>query len=148
MRLWFKPALAGGFLGSMHWFARAGRRPQHRMSGWHDAAAVRERAVQRVASRLALDEQQRGLLQACVQQLQAQREALRGAADWRQELRSLVQDGTFDRWHAQDLLHARVQALREHGPRVVAALADFYDRLDARQQRRVRDWLARWGAAH
>jgi Spy/CpxP family protein refolding chaperone len=148
MGLWFKPAPAGGFFGSMHWFAHRGREGQQaprRLRRWHDASAVRDRAVQRVAARLQLDDEQRALLQVFLDRLQAQREALRGASDWRTDLRSLVQDDTFDRWRAQDLLHARVQALREHGPQVIAALADFYDRLDAQQQHRVQDWLARWG---
>jgi len=56
----------------------------------------------------------------------------------------VVQDDTFDRWHAQDLLHARVQALREHGPQVIAAMAELYDQLDPSQQAQVREWLARW----
>jgi Spy/CpxP family protein refolding chaperone len=150
MRLWFKPAFAGGLFASMHWFGRrAGRGAgQHRRHGLHDRAAWRDRAVQQLARRLDLDDAQRTLLAALVERLQAQRDALRGPGDWRADLRSLVQDGTFDRWHAQDLLQARINALREHGPQVIAAMAELYDRLDARQQAQVRQWLDRWGGWH
>lgn len=152
MRPWFKPALAGGFFSAMHWFShrpwRAHRPHAHRRPRWHDPAAFRDRTVQRIAARLNLDEKQRDALATVLERLQAQREALRGPTDWRTDLRSLVQDDTFDRWHAQDLLQARVQALREQGPQVIAALADFYDQLDAAQQARVREWLDHFGPSH
>jgi Spy/CpxP family protein refolding chaperone len=144
---WFRPAAAGG-LFSAPWFGRHGRqahRAAHRHHRWHDPAAWRQRALQRIAARLELNPEQREALAVVADRLQAQREALRGAGDWREGLRSLVQDDTFDRWHAQDLLHARVQALREQGPRVIAALADFYDGLQPAQQARVREWLHRFG---
>ncbi len=146
MRLWFKPAMAGSFFGGMPLFERCGwhaHGPRRHTRRWH-GEAMRDRAVQRIASRLNLNEPQRAALAGVVERLQAQREALRGAGDWRAELRSLVQDDTFDRWHAQDLLHARVQALREHGPQVIAAMAELYDQLNPSQQAQVREWLARW----
>ena len=151
MHFWFKPAAAGSFFTAMPWLTRGWRarhKAQHRHHRWHDPAAFRDRAVQRIASRLNLNAEQREALATVVNRLHAQREALRGSTDWRDELRSLVQDDTFDRWHAQDLLHARVQALREQGPQVIAALGDFYDKLDATQQARVRDWLDRFGPGH
>ncbi|MEW6704039.1 MAG: Spy/CpxP family protein refolding chaperone [Pseudomonadota bacterium] len=151
MRLWFRPAFAGAFFGGLHGFGRHGwhaRWHRHQAARWRDPAAWQQRAVQRVGDRLGLDEAQREAFAALLQRLHAQREALRGASDWRLDLRSLVQDDTFDRWRAEDLLHARVQALREQGPQVIAALAGFYDRLDARQQQAVRQWLDRWGLPH
>lgn len=141
MGLWFKPAFAGG-PGPLHWFARHGwrrhRHPHARTGDWQ------RRIAERASGRLGLNAEQRTALDTLLARLQAQRAALRGSSHWGEQLHGLVRDKTFDRWQAQDLLHARVQALREHGPQVIEALAVFYDGLDAQQQHQVRALIERW----
>ena len=143
MRLWLRPSFAG-MLGAMPWFARRPWRQRGRVATPAGAGACRQRLVGRAAARLRLDEAQQARLTDLVACLDAQRQALRGAGDWRADLQALVQDESFDRWHAEDLVNARRQAVREHAPRVIAALAAFYDGLQPSQQQRVRELLQRW----
>ena len=74
-----------------------------------------------------------------------QRAALHAGTDMRADLQSLVKDNVFDRWHAQDLLNAKLAAVRDGGPQVIAALADFYDSLTPVQQQKVRELVQRGG---
>jgi len=104
-------------------------------------ARFKSRAIDRVAERLALDAEQRAKLGVLFDRLQEQRLALHGATDPRQDLAALVADATFDRWHAQDLINAKLGALRDKSPQVVAALGDFYDSLKPEQQKTVREFL-------
>ncbi|CAG1013723.1 hypothetical protein BURC_00496 [Burkholderiaceae bacterium] len=126
---------------------------QHRHGGWssaghEDAVRFKERAVDKVAARLALDAAQKAKLAVLVDRLQEQRLALRGSTDPRTELASLIGDETFDRWHAQDLVNAKLQAVRDKSPQVIAALAEFYDGLKPEQQQKVRDYLQRGRSWH
>lgn len=114
-------------------------------SGGEDVAKFKARAVEKLADRLALDAAQKARLTVLIDRVQEQHLALRGATDPRQDLQSLVKDGTFDRWHAQDLVNAKLQAVRDKSPQVIAALAEFYDGLNAEQQQKVRDFLQRAG---
>lgn len=142
MRLWLKPSFAGLFSG-WSWFRH---RPwhAHRRAGRRcGAGSVRQRMADRIGHRLRLDDAQRERLAVLLQRLEDQRQAL-ASGDWRGEVLALVKDDSFDRWLAEDLLNSRVQALRHHGPAVIAALADFHDALDERQREQVRAKLARW----
>ena len=121
---------------------------QHRHGDWQsagseDAVRFKERAVDKVAARLVLDAAQKAKLAVLVDRLQEQRLALRGSTDPRTELASLIGDETFDRWHAQDLVNAKLQAVRDKSPLVIAAMAEFYDGLKPEQQQKVRDYLQR-----
>jgi Spy/CpxP family protein refolding chaperone len=118
--------------------------------GWHamseeDAARFRARAADRIAERLELTADQKARLTALIDKLHEQRAALRGTTDPRAEIAALVKDQTFDRWHAQDLLNAKLAAVRDKSPELIAALADFYDSLTPAQQQKVRDHLQRAG---
>jgi Spy/CpxP family protein refolding chaperone len=133
-------------MGALPWFTRRPWRLHRHHAGHGDprSAHWRQRFVDRMSGRLQLDAAQQARLGLLFDRLQAQRLALRGPADWRADLHTLVKDDTFDRWHAQDLLNARTQALREHGPQVIAAMADFYDGLQPAQQDRARGLLQHW----
>jgi periplasmic protein CpxP/Spy len=115
-------------------------------AGWRatsdeDVARFRSRAVERVAAKLELDANQKAKLGVLVDRLHEQRLALRGATDPHKELASLIADNTFDRWHAQDLINAKLAAVRDKSPQVVAAMAEFYDSLKPAQQKTVRDFV-------
>jgi len=72
----------------------------------------------------------------------AQRAALRGqGADPRADFKALIAGDKFDRARAQTLLEQKTQAVQGNGPKVIAALADFYDSLTPEQQKQVRDRL-------
>ncbi|MED5618528.1 Spy/CpxP family protein refolding chaperone [Ideonella sp. BN130291] len=145
MRLWLRPSFAG-WMGALPWFTRRPWRMRHHRAGHAEqrSAHWRQRFVDQVSSRLQLDDTGQARLGVLFDRVQAQRVALRGPGDWRADLEGLVKDHTFDRWHAHDLLNARMQAMREHGPQVIAALADFYDGLQPAQQQKARELLQRW----
>jgi periplasmic protein CpxP/Spy len=152
MKPWLKRTVVGLFGASaLLGGVAACSNTQHGHHGWHtsgsdeDIAKFKARAVEKLADRLALDAAQKAKLAALIDRVQEQRLALRGTTDPRQDLQSLVKDGTFDRWHAQDLVNAKLQAVRDKSPQVIAALADFYDALKPEQQQKVREYLQRAG---
>jgi protein CpxP len=151
MKPWLKRTVVGLFGASalLGGVAACSNIP-HGHHGWHasgdeDIAKFKARAVDKLADRLALDAAQKARLAALMDRVHEQRVALRGATDPRQDLLSLVKDGTFDRWHAQDLVNTKLQAVRDKGPQVIAAMAEFYDGLKPEQQQKVRDYLQRAG---
>lgn len=149
MKPWLKRTFVGLFgasalLGGVTACSNA----SHGHGGWHamgeeDIAKYKSRAVEKVADKLALDAAQKAKLGVLFDRLQEQRAALRGMNDPRRDLQSLVKDGTFDRWHAQDLVNGKLNAVREKSPQVIAALAEFYDGLKPEQQQKVREFLQR-----
>jgi Spy/CpxP family protein refolding chaperone len=144
MKPWIRRSLAGLFavltLGAL---GGCGHFRDH--AGWgasaEDQARHRAHVVDRVASRLDLDEAQKAKLSVLVEKLQAQRAALAGQPDARTQFQALVAGDKFDRAGAQALLHKAAGAIETRSPEVIAALGDFYDSLDARQQAKVRDYL-------
>jgi Spy/CpxP family protein refolding chaperone len=74
--------------------------------------------------------------------LYEQRTALIGQTkDPRAEMKALVAGATFDKARAQALVTEKTTALQSKSPEVIAALADFYDSLNAAQQQKVRDYM-------
>ncbi len=116
--------------------------------GWHrfseaDIAQMKERMVERIGNKLALDATQKAKLELLAEQLQAQRQALRaGGGEPRAELQSLIAGPAFDRSKASNLLNAKIGAVQAQGPAVVSAAADFYDSLNPAQQTQVREFMA------
>ena len=56
-------------------------------------------------------------------------------------MKALVAGATFDKARAQTLVTEKTTALQTRSPEVIAALADFYDSLNATQQQKVRDYM-------
>lgn len=151
MKTWIKRLLialagAGVVVGSL---TACGHRMHH--AGWgHDAtpeqaAQWRARMVDRVAGKLDLDADQKARLVVLGDKLHAQRLAVRGQADPRIEMRSLIAGDRFDRTKAQSLVQQKTEAVRVASPEVIAALGDFYDSLNAAQQEKVRAFMDRRG---
>lgn len=149
MRTWLRRSFVGLFGASVlaGGMAACSHHPHH--GGWaspasdEDVARRQERMTERIAERLELDAAQKQRLAALAKVLREQRAALRaGTPDPRAELQNLVKDEHFDRWRAQELVNAKLAALRELSPQVIAAAADFYDGLNAAQQQKVRDFMA------
>lgn len=111
-------------------------------------AQKRDKVIAKVADRLDLNEDQKKRLGVLGDALYAQRSALIGQSkDPRADLKALVATDTFDATRAQALINEKTAALNANSPAVVAALADFYNSLNAAQQQKVRDYMdgrGRW----
>ena len=154
MRPWLKrtfigvfgaSALLGGMTACSH---QSGHHAGWRSATDEDVSKFKSRAVERISAKLELDAAQKAKLGVLVDRLQEQRAALRGATDPHKDLAALVADTTFDRWHAQDLINAKLAAVRDKSPLVVAAMGDFYDSLRPEQQKTVREFMQHgpgWG---
>ena len=103
---------------------------------------LRGKAVDRISGKLDLNEAQKAKLGALADELLAQRQALRGSAEPRAELQAVIAGTQFDRAKAQALLEQKTQAVQGNGPKVIAALGDFYDSLNPEQQAKVRAFMA------
>ena len=156
MKPWLKRTFVGLFgatalLGGVTACSHAG---SYGRGAWHagmteeDAAKFKSRAVQKVSEKLELNADQQAKLGILIDRLHEQHLALRGNGDPRADLQALVKDATFDRWHAQDLVNAKLMAVRDKSPQIIAAMGDFYDSLTPQQQEKVRELLQRghrWG---
>lgn len=107
-------------------------------------AEVRAKVVDRVSSKLDLNDAQKQKLNVLADKMQAQRSAFMGqAADPRAEVQAIVAGDKFDRARAQSLLDEKTRAIQASSPEVITALADFYDSLNPGQQQKVRDLMQR-----
>ncbi len=150
MRPWLKRTFVGLFGASVLFGGLAACSHRHHHGGTpmseEEATKFRERMVDRVAGELKLDEAQKARLNVLALRLREQRQALMaGTPDPRAEVQNLVKDTSFDRARAQELVNAKLAAVREQSPQVIAAAADFYDGLRPEQQQRVREFMARRG---
>jgi Spy/CpxP family protein refolding chaperone len=135
-------ALLGGVTACSH--------ASHHRSGWQamseeDVAKTKTRIVDKVGEKLELNADQKAKLGVLFDRLHEQRTALHRGGQLRGEITALIKDNTFDRWHAQDLVNAELNAVRDKSPAVIAALGDFYDSLTPAQQQKLRDHLQRMG---
>jgi len=150
MRPWLKRSFIGLFGASVLLGGMAACSHRHHGGGTQlgeeEAARFREKMVDRVASHLQLDAAQKQRLGVLAERLREQRQALMaGTPDPRAEVQNLVKDAAFDRWRAQELVDAKLAAVRDKSPQVIAAAADFYDGLRPEQQQKLRDFMARRG---
>ncbi|MDP3226612.1 MAG: Spy/CpxP family protein refolding chaperone [Acidovorax sp.] len=105
---------------------------------------VRGKVVDRVSSKLDLNDAQKLKLNVLADKMEAQRTAFVGkAADPRAEMQAIVSGDKFDRVRAQSLLEEKTRVVQANSPEVITALADFYDSLNAEQQQKVRELMQR-----
>ena len=100
--------------------------------------------IARLGSKLDLDDRQQRRLGAWLDQLQRQRDTLKDLARG-PELAGLVAGEQFPRESAQQLLDAKLDALRSAGPGLVTAFAEFFDSLDHEQRQVLRFMMRRFG---
>jgi periplasmic protein CpxP/Spy len=145
MKPWFKKTLWGVFGASiaLGGLTACSHGPHgHGPMGAEKMAEVRDKMVQRVSHKLDLNDAQKLKLNALADTLQAQRTALRDSTgDPRVLMQSFVAGAQFDRAGAQALVDEKARAIQAASPQVIAALADFYDSLDATQQQKVREFM-------
>ncbi|MCY4755116.1 hypothetical protein [Pelomonas aquatica] len=126
-----------------HHHAGHGHRGPH--FGRHaDADGFVDHLVARVGNKLDLDTEQQRLLGNWLNQLQQQRDALKGLARG-SELAGLIAGEQFPRESARQLLDAKLDALRAAGPGVINAFAEFFDALDGEQRQALRFMMRRFG---
>ncbi len=153
MKSWLKRTLIGVFGASVLFggLAACSHRGHYGSHGSYamseeDAAKMKARMVEKVGSRLDLDEAQKAKLSMLADKLRAQRNALVGAnTNPRAELQALVAGPTFDRAKAKAFVDAKTGAINTQSPEVIAAMADFYDSLKPDQQAKVREFMASRG---
>ena len=155
MKPWIKKTLVGLFGASIMvgglTACSSGQHYRHGSMTPERMAEVRGKVVDRVSSKLDLNDAQKQKLNVLADKLQAQRTALVGkAGDPRAQVQAIVAGATFDRARAQALLEEKIRAVQVNSPEVITALADFYDSLNADQQQKVREvmqrrkgWMAR-----
>jgi Spy/CpxP family protein refolding chaperone len=98
--------------------------------------------VDRAASKLDLNAEQKKLLAAVGDKMFEQRRAVMGqATDPRAELKSLIAGPKLDTAKAQTLITDKTTAMQARSPETLAALAAFYDSLTPVQQQKVRDLM-------
>lgn len=120
--------------------------------GWSDARVTEMsgKMVERIGDKLDLNAEQKIKLDAVASEMEAQRKAFRGdSANPRDDIKALIAGDKFDRTKAQALLEQKTTAVQQQGPKVLTALADFYDSLTPAQQQQVRERLDKrrggWG---
>jgi len=150
MKPWIKRTLIGLFGASILLGGLAAC--SHRHHGWsanmsaEEAAQFRGKMVDRVSSKLDLNEDQKKRLTALADKLHEQRAAMMGQSkDPRAELQALVAGDKFDKARAQTLVSEKTAAIQGRSPEVIAALADFYDSLNPAQQQKVREFMQQRG---
>jgi len=107
--------------------------------GGPDAAKM----VERISSRLSLDDNQTVALQNFADTLQAARTSTQGGP--RNLILQHLGDDTLDQGAALAALEARADAMRAAAPEIVASAAAFLDGLDAEQRAQVRQFFERRG---
>ncbi|WP_010465699.1 Spy/CpxP family protein refolding chaperone [Acidovorax radicis] len=147
MKPWIKKTLAGIFGVSIAVGGLTACSSGHHHHGPMSAekmAEVRGKVVERVSSKLDLNDAQKLKLNVLADKMEAQRTAFIGkAADPRAEMQAIVAGATFDRVRAQTLLEEKTRAVQANSPEVISALADFYDSLNPDQQQKVRELMQR-----
>jgi Spy/CpxP family protein refolding chaperone len=149
MKTWIRRTLIGltsatVLLGGL---AACGHRGDH-ARGWSDerVTEVRGKAIERISSKLELNADQKAKLGVLADEMIAARKAMRGnSAEPRAEMAALIAGEKFDRSRAQQLVDQKTAAFQGQSPKVLAALADFYDSLNPEQQKQVRERLAQRG---
>jgi periplasmic protein CpxP/Spy len=152
MKPWIKRTLFGLFGASLLVGGLTACGTRHHGYGANmsaeQSAQAREKMVSRVAGKLDLNADQKQRLSTLGDKLHAQRVALMGqASDPRAEIKALVAGDKFDAVRAQALITEKTIAVQASSPEVIAALADFYNSLNAVQQQKVRDFMesrGRW----
>ena len=146
MKTWIKRTLFGLFGASIVVGSLIGCANRHHGYGAsmnaEQSAQAREKMLNRVASKLDLNADQKTRLATLGDKLHAQRTALMGqTGNPRAEFKALVAGDKFDAVRAQALVNEKTTAVQTTSPEVIAALADFYNSLNPAQQQKVREFL-------
>ena len=146
MKPWIKRTLFGLFGASIAVGGLTACSHGHDGSRWQPGAeeqgGFRDRMIERVASKLDLNAEQKNKLGVLADKLREQRQALMAqGVDPRAQVQQLVAGEKFDRARAQALVSEKTAAVNGRSPEVIAVLGDFYDSLNPAQQAKVREFM-------
>jgi len=111
-----------------------------------DIAKFRGKMIDRVASKLELNDDQKGRLNVVADKFHEQRVAMMAQGkEPAAELKTLIAGEKFDRTRAQTMVTEKTAMVQSKSPEMITAIADFYDSLSAAQQQKVRDFMAQRG---
>lgn len=149
MKHWIHRSLIGltTFTVALGGLTACGSRGDH-TRGWSDERItdMRGKVIEKVTSKLDLNEVQKQKLGVLTDEMLAARKAVKGnTTDPRADLKALIAADKFDRTQAQALLDQKTQAMQASAPKVLAAFGDFFDSLTPEQQKQVRDRLDKRG---
>lgn len=149
MKSWIKRSLIGLAATTvvLAGLSACGSRGDH-ARGWSDEriTEMRGKAIEKFSDKLELNTDQTAKLGVLADEMVASRKAFKGnAADPRSDMKALVAGEKFDRAKAQALLDQKTQVVQGNGPKMLSALADFYDSLTPAQQQQVREKMDRRG---
>jgi periplasmic protein CpxP/Spy len=150
MKTWISRSLLGALgvallAGSL---TACGARGEHGRDGMsaERITETRGKLIDKVGRKLELNDAQKQKLGVLADEMIAARAELRGpGANPRAELQALVAGAQFDRSRAQALLDQKTQVVQARGPKMVAAMGDFYDSLNPEQQKEVRERMNKRG---
>jgi periplasmic protein CpxP/Spy len=146
MKSFLRKSLIGIIGASVLAFGAAGcsHHSGARHMGETSSPDFRAKMVDRVASKLDLNEMQKQKLTVLAAKMHEQRSALMGAnTDPRADAKAIIAGTTFDKTKAQAMVDEKTLAVKGKSPEVIAAAADFFDTLNPAQQQQVRDFLNR-----
>lgn len=104
----------------------------------HDDKA--EYVVQKITKKLKLTDVQQEKLQIVKDAALAMHQSMRQEKlGMMSDIQLLLSNDTLDQQLILNHINQKTDTVREQAPTVVAALADFYDSLDAQQQAKIRD---------
>ncbi len=144
MKTWIQRSLIGVLSATLlvGGLTACSRGPQSEAWSAERVSEMRGKVIERISDKLVLNEAQKQKLGVLADEVIASRTAFRGQqADPALELKALVAGDKFDRTRAQALLTEKTQVIQGNGPKMITALADFYDSLNAEQQKQVRERL-------
>jgi protein CpxP len=149
MKTWIKRSLIGltTVTVALGGLTACGSHGDH-ARGWSDEriTEMRGKVIEKVTSKLDLNEVQKQKLGVLTDEMLAARKAVKGdTTDPRADLKALIAADKFDRTKAQTLLDQKTQAVQGNGPKVLAAFGDFFDSLSPEQQKQVREKLDKRG---
>jgi periplasmic protein CpxP/Spy len=153
MKHWIKRTLIGVFgasilVGGLTACGTGGHRGGHHGGDWsaERVTEMRGKVIDKVSSKLELNDAQKQKLGALADEMIASRTAFRGKdSDPRADFKAMVAGEKFDRTRAQALLDQKTQVVQGNGPKMITAMADFYDSLNPAQQKQVRERMEHRG---
>ena len=103
---------------------------------------VQSKIIERVSDDLVLSAEQKSKLQKVAEVLNVQHKAMHEpGGEPINELKSLIGGSTLDQERASKLMLQKAEAMKNGGPKLISALADFYDNLSPKQQAQLRERL-------
>jgi periplasmic protein CpxP/Spy len=149
MKSWIKRSLftLGAATLVIGGLSACGTRGDHSHS-WSDGRVteMRTKAIEKISGKLDLNAEQKVKLGTLADEMIASRKAFRGnAPDMRTEMQALISADKFDRSKAQQLFDQKSGVIQGSAPKVISAFGDFYDSLNAEQQKQVRERISNRG---